>query len=122
MKKEPSVSRENDFVMNFDPKDLIDSNWALLQEAATLKEPEEALLMTVATWGRGADPELLKALQPYRHGLGYNGSIVARVPRELALQWIPEKAREEIYSDSSTHSQMVVFSGVFKDWALEVLS
>ena len=108
--------------MNFDPKDLIDSNLSLLHEAAELREPNPALLMTIATWGRGADPELLQALQPYRHGLGYNGSIVARVPRELALEWIPEKAREEVRSKQLKISEYLVFSGVFKDWALECLS
>ena len=66
--------------MDFDPRDLIEANLSLLQEAASLAEPSPALLMTVATWGRGADPDLLQALQPYRHGLGFNGSLVARVP------------------------------------------
>ena len=72
--------------MNFDPRDLLDANYQLLQEAGKLAEPSPALLMTVATWGRGADPNLLQALQPYRHGLGFNGSIVARVPKNLASE------------------------------------
>ena len=104
--------------MNFDPLDLVEANLALLQEAARLPQPSPALLMTIATWGRGADPEMLRALQPYRHGLGFNGSIVARVPEALALQWLPEKARLEYESGDGASR---VYSAVFKDWAIEKL-
>jgi hypothetical protein len=99
--------------MDFDPQDLIDANLALLQEAAQLDGPEPALLMTVATWGRGADPELLKALQAYRHGLGFNGSVVARVPLEVAKEWISDAAYREV---RSLEPGPAVYSAVFKDW------
>lgn len=104
--------------MDFDPRDLIEANMSLLQEAASLDHPHPALLMTVATWGRGADPELLQALQPYRHGLGFNGSVVARVPLEQAREWIPEEASAQI---SKSDGKPTVYSAVFKDWAVEAL-
>jgi hypothetical protein len=99
--------------MDFDPQDLIDANLSLLTEAANLQEPEQALLMTVATWGRGADPEQLKALQPFRHGLGFNGSVVARVPMDWAAEWIPEVAFHQV---QAAEFRPVVYSAVFKDW------
>lgn len=104
--------------MNFDPRDLLDSNLALLQEAAALEAPEPAILITVATWGRGADPDLLQALQPYRHGLGFNGSIVARVPRNLASTFLPEKALAALDAGGEGTP---VYSAVFKDWTLDTL-
>ncbi len=104
--------------MNFDPRDLIDANLALLQEASRLDQPQPAVLMTVATWGRGADPSLLKALQPYRHGLGFNGSIVARVPLDFARQWLPSEAQRELEERAYDKP---VYSAVFKDWAVDRL-
>lgn len=106
--------------MDFDPRDLIDSNLALLTEARALDEPTPAVLMTIATWGRGADPELLLALQPYRHGLGYNGSIVARVPVDVASSWLPDEAKDKVES-AAGEQKMLVYSAVFKDWATELL-
>lgn len=103
--------------MNFDPRDLIDANLALLQEASLLSEPADAVLMTVATWGRGADPELLKALQPYRHGLGYNGSIVARVPADFAGTWLPSEA----VAECGRQPGLPVYSAVYKDWFVDTL-
>ncbi len=106
--------------MNFDPRDLIDANFALLQEAARLSEPDPAVLMTVATWGRGADPEFLLALQPFRHGIGFNGSIVARVPCELAAEWLPKQAKSELeHTDRDTG--YLVYGAVFNDWAVDRL-
>jgi hypothetical protein len=104
--------------MNFDPKDLIEANLSLLQEASVLTEPRPGLLITVATWGRGADPELLLALQPYRHGLGFNGSIVARVPQEIAERWLPVEALKKL--EQGIEGQ--VYSAVFKDWVVESLN
>lgn len=104
--------------MNFDPRDLIDANLGLLQEAAQMDQPEPAILMTVATWGRGADPKLLLDLQPYRHGLGFNGSIVARVPLEVAKNWLPDEALPEMELGKEG---ILVYGAVFKDWALERL-
>ena len=99
--------------MDFDPQDLIDANLSLLKEAARLTEPCPALLMTVATWGRGADPEQLQALQPFRHGLGFNGSVVARVPLDWARDWIPAEAFSKVEQEKT---EMPVYSAVFKDW------
>lgn len=104
--------------MDFDPRDLIDANRALLEEAARLDSPTPALLMTVATWGRGADPEMLSALQPYRHGLGFNGSVVARVPRDWAREWIADDAFREV---EAAKNSTVVYSAVFKDWFVDTL-
>ena len=104
--------------MDFDPRDLIEANLPLLTEAASLAEPSPALLMTVATWGRGADPDLLQALQPYRHGLGFNGSVVARVPLEKARDWLPPTASAQL---AEAGEKPMVYAAVFKDWALEQL-
>lgn len=104
--------------MNFDPRDLIDANLSLLQEASQLETPEPAVLMTVATWGRGADPKLLEALQPYRHGLGFNGSIVARVPLPFAREWLPEEVQVELAREESG---TLIYGAVFKNWALDRL-
>ena len=104
--------------MDFDPRDLIEANLSLLREAASLDEPSPALLMTVATWGRGADPDLLQALQPYRHGLGFNGSVVARVPLEEAKEWIPDEASAQL---PEVGESLFVYAAVFKDWALDRL-
>lgn len=103
--------------MNFDPRDLIDANLPLIRETAALLEPGKAVIMTIATWGRGADPALLRSLQPFRHGLGYNGSIVAGVPVSEAQQWLPPEAWEQC---RKTEGQPI-YSAVYKDWVVETL-
>ena len=105
--------------MEFDAGDLLDANLVLIKEALAKSEPSPAVVVCLATWGRGADPELLGRLQPYRHGLGFNGSVVARVPRDKALEWLPEKVVEELAQRSGPHS-VPVCSGVFKDWLTEL--
>ncbi len=104
--------------MNFDAQDIIDVNAELLEEAAALTEPEFAVLLVVATWGRGADPSLIKGLEPYRCGLGFNGSVVARVPREQALAWLPESLREQV-EVWDPKEVLPVCSTVFKQWWAE---
>jgi hypothetical protein len=101
--------------MNFDARDIIEVNQALLEQAAALAEPAPAVLVSVATWGRGADPQLLEALQPYRVGLGFNGSVVARLPRALAEEIMPQAVREQLSQGEGTP----VCGGVFKDWLVE---
>jgi hypothetical protein len=75
--------------------------------------------LTIATWGRGADPDLLLALQPFRQGLGFNGSIVARVPRERASEFLPEEAFSQL--SEAQADGIPVYSAVFKDWTLDYL-
>lgn len=106
--------------MDFDPLDLVNSNLSLLNEAAQLKEPEPAVLITVATWGRGADPEFLKALQPYRHGLGFNGSIVARIPLDLGKEWLSDEALQKM-EEARSRGETPVYSAVFKNWVVDTL-
>ncbi len=72
--------------MSFDAREMIDVNLPLMKEAAKAEGEETPLVVSVATWGRGIRQELLQALEPYRHGLGFNGSVVARVPRQLASE------------------------------------
>lgn len=103
--------------MNFDARDIIEVNQALLEEAAARTEPTPAVLVSVATWGRGADPLLLAALQPYRLGLGFNGSVVARLPRELAVDILPPAVRDQL--QAADPDQLPVCGGVFKDWLVE---
>ena len=102
--------------MNFDARDLIEVNKALLLEAAGVPGPDPAVLVCLATWGRGADPQLLQALQPYRVGLGFNGSVVARVPRAVAEQLLPESVKDQLCKGTG----LPVCAGVFKDWLVEV--
>lgn len=101
--------------MNFDARDIIEVNQLLLEEAAARLEPEEAVLLSVATWGRGADPKLLAALQPYRVGLGFNGSVVARIPRQLAEEMLPPAVCEQLGQGEG----LPVCGAVFKDWLVE---
>lgn len=101
--------------MNFDARDIIEVNQLLLEEAASRAEPTPAVLVSVATWGRGADPALLQALQPYRVGLGFNGSVVARLPRELARELLPEG----VVAQFDGAPGLPVCGGVFKDWLVE---
>lgn len=102
--------------MNFDSRDIIEVNQALLEEAAALSQPTPAVLVSLATWGRGADPQLLAALQPFRVGLGFNGSVVARLPLRLAEQLLPSEVASQI---SSGAEGVAVCGGVFKDWTVE---
>lgn len=101
--------------MNFDARDIIEVNQLLLEEAAARPEPTPAVLISVATWGRGADPQLLAALQPYRVGLGFNGSVVARVPRAVAEEILPDGVVEQLPQGEG----IPVCGGVFKDWLVE---
>lgn len=105
--------------MNFDAQDILEVNRALLKLAAAQAEPDPAILVSVATWGRGANPELIKALQPYRVGLGFNGSVVARLPRAEASEILPKEALQALseYQDSAG---LPVCGGVFKDWFVEI--
>ena len=102
--------------MNFDARDIIEVNRALLQEAAAMPLPTPAVLVCVATWGRGADPRLLAALDPYRVGLGFNGSVVARLPSELAGQVLPQEVLSQLNLELD---QISVCGGVFRDWRVE---
>lgn len=97
----------------------MDANRDLIAQALELEEPKPAVIVCLATWGRGADPELLGRLQPYRHGLGYNGSVVARVPREKALEWLPDSAVTDLSSVNDPELTPVC-CGVFKDWLTEL--
>jgi hypothetical protein len=105
--------------MNFDARDLIEVNQALLHQAAALAEPSPAVLVAVATWGRGADPKLLAALQPYRIGLGFNGSVVARLPWDVAEDILPETVRAQLSAQDDT-TRISVCGAVFKDWLVEI--
>ncbi len=103
--------------MNFDARDLIEANQSLLEEAVRRDEPTPAVVVCLATWGRGADPKLLADLQPYRVGLGYKGSVVARVHREDAEELLPPEIVSEIgtFEDGKTP----VCSEVFRVWRVE---
>lgn len=71
--------------MSFDARDMVDVNQALIQEAAAqAAEGERFVVVSVASWGRGVSPEVLQQLESRRHGLGFNGSVVARIPVDEA--------------------------------------
>ena len=56
--------------MNFDAQDILEVNRALLKLAAAQAEPDPAILVSVATWGRGANPEIDKSLTALPGGVG----------------------------------------------------
>ena len=103
--------------MNFDARDLIEANQSLLEEALKRPEPSPAVVVCLATWGRGADPKLLADLQPYRVGLGYNGSVVARVPRDVAEELLPPEIVSEL--GPPENGKTPVCAEVFRDWRVE---
>ena len=80
-------------------------------------EPSPAVVVCVATWGSGADPNLLRELQPYRVGLGYNGTVIARVPRAEAERLLPE---EIVLAVRETEPEKTpICAEVFRDWLVE---
>ena len=103
--------------MNFDARDLMEVNQQLLEEAVGLSEPTPAVVVCLATWGRGADPKLLAELQPYRVGLGFNGSVVARVPRSFAESVLPAEVVSQW--QASVAESTPVCAEVFRDWLVE---
>lgn len=103
--------------MNFDARDIIEVNRLLLEEAKAKDEPRPAILIAMATWGRGADPAILSAVQPFRVGLGFNGSVVARLPRELGAKILPPTVIDEIRLGPP--QKVPVCGAVAKDWRVE---
>ncbi len=103
--------------MNFDARDLLEVNQQLLEEAVALADPTPAVVVCLATWGRGADPKLLNELQPFRVGLGFNGSVVARVPRDFAETVLPSEIVSQWPATES--EQTPVCAEVFRDWLVE---
>ncbi len=104
--------------MNFDARDLVEVNQQLLEEAVGLTEPTPAVVVCLATWGRGADPQLLAELQPYRVGLGFNGSVVARVPRSFAEAVLPGDVVSQWQAGDTERTP--VCAEVFRDWLVEI--
>lgn len=64
-----------------DPLNLLEVNADELE--GLLVGPDE-LIVVAATWGRGCSPDLLRRLEPFRRRSGYNGTLVAVVPRSQA--------------------------------------
>ena len=100
---------------------MIEVNYPLILEASELPGEEPPLVVSVATWGRGCKQETLQALEPYRHGLGFNGSVVARPPRSLAAQLfeMPELLGTEVPSGKRTQVLGVAYKSVHLDWLEE---
>lgn len=72
-----------------DARGMLEVNRDLLRAAA--RERQQAgeshpLVISAATWGRGCRQEVLQALEPYRREWGFNSSLVAAPPRELAAR------------------------------------
>ncbi|MBI3926469.1 MAG: hypothetical protein HY319_13090 [Armatimonadetes bacterium] len=66
---------------------MIEVNLELMTRAAreaVAQGNDSPLVLSVATWGRGCRPAMLRELERYRYASGFNGSIVAVVPRERA--------------------------------------
>ncbi|MGE0488264.1 MAG: hypothetical protein AB7S38_03505 [Vulcanimicrobiota bacterium] len=104
--------------MSFDAQGMIEVNFPLILQASELPGEEPPLVVSVATWGRGCKQETLQALEPYRHGLGFNGSVVARPPRALAAELfeMPELQTAQAPAGKRTQVLGVAFKSVFLDW------
>lgn len=83
--------------MIHDARGMLEVNRELVRAAA--RERQQAgdahpLVISAATWGRGCRQELLQALEPYRREWGFNSSLVAAPPRDLAARLLgrPELA------------------------------
>ena len=83
--------------MSHDARGMLEVNRELLRAAARERQlagDPHPVVISAATWGRGCRQELLQALEPYRRDWGYNSSLVAAPPREVAarLLKLPELA------------------------------
>jgi hypothetical protein len=74
-----------------DPLNLLEVNAA---ELDGLEAGPDELIVVAATWGRGCSPELLRRLEPFRRRSGYNGTLVAVVPRSQAGEVLGQDAPE----------------------------
>ena len=73
--------------MSFDARDMVEVNRQLIEQAARgAGGDEDFVVVSIASWGRGVNPEILTALEPRREGLGFNGSVVARVSAKEAAE------------------------------------
>jgi hypothetical protein len=77
--------------MSLDAQAMLEVNRELIFAAAKQQRQqgvESPFVVSVATFGRGVKQEMLQALEPYRTAFGHNQSLVAVLPREVALQWL----------------------------------
>lgn len=105
--------------MSFDARQMIDVNREALLEAAERSGlPQPRLVLSVATWGRGCKQSTLRALEPYRHGLGFNGSVVAAVPRELGAEILerPDLLDPSPPPNKTVQAVGVVYKDVHVEW------
>ncbi|MEW6283496.1 MAG: hypothetical protein AB1758_33105 [Candidatus Eremiobacterota bacterium] len=71
-----------------DARNLLEVNEPCLTGLAV---PPDCVLVLAATWGRGCDPGLLSALEPHRRLSGYNGTVIAVVPLEVARNLLGDR-------------------------------
>lgn len=108
--------------MSFDARGMIEVNrQAILAAAAEADDGREpGVVLSVATWGRGARQSLLQALEPYRHGVGFNGSVVARVPRSIAAELLERPDLVGLEPPGPGH--VLVVGMAFKELCVEWLA
>ncbi len=104
--------------MRYDPREILDANAALLEEASLLAQPDPPVLLAATTWGRSSDPALLSAVERYRVGIGAHGSMVARLPWALAYELFPPEARERLQALEMT-LELPVCATVSGRWWVE---
>lgn len=78
--------------MSFDAKGMLEVNRDAVLDAA--RRHGAAVVLSVATWGRGCKPEILVQMEPYVVGRGHNSSLVVVAPEETARSWFPSLALE----------------------------
>lgn len=74
-----------------DPLNLLEVN---APELEGLQATPDELIVVAATWGRGCSPDLLRRLEPFRRRSGYNGTLLAVVPRSQAAEALGQEFPE----------------------------
>ena len=99
---------------------MLEVNRELLRAAALTSPESLPLVISAATWGRGCRQDVLQALEPYRHAWGFNSSLVARPPRELAAELLklPELAQPQSPSGGRFQAVGIAYGQVHCEWIL----
>ena len=71
--------------MSFDAKGLLEVNRELIVQAAR----QGPIVLSVATWGRGCKPKMLKAMEAYVCARGHNSSLILNAPADVVCDWFP---------------------------------
>lgn len=105
--------------MEFGAWEMLEVNRELLDSyrensKERLSKMKQPIFLSVATWGRGAQHEILQKLQPYSIDLGYNGSVVACLELKELQELSPEWSEKALECEGEGYLELgVVFKEVF---------